>query len=283
MQYTIWIVTPPNYTHSQAFNEVALSLRDAFRALDHNCVVTTDFASIQGDQVIVLGAHLLPAGAKVPPTFIIYNLEQVSGESSWMSAGYLELLRANRVWDYSAANTAALAQKGIQATTLEIGYVPALSCMPITAHREIDVSFIGSINDRRKRVLQEIAAMGKKVFSGFDLYGAKRDGLLARSKIVLNIHFYEAKMFEIVRCSYLMANRICIVSENGADTALEASIGAGVAFAPYEELADTCIRLLDNHGERQRIAVLGYEWFAARSLVPMLKCALEATPHSVLG
>jgi hypothetical protein len=79
-----------------------------------------------------------------------------------------------------------------------------------------------------------------------------------------------------------MANRLCVVSENGADTALEASIGEGVAFAPYERLADTCIRLLGDHEERQRIGMLGYEWFAARSLVPILKRVLETTPRSVL-
>lgn len=282
VQYTIWIVTPPNYTHSRAFNEVALSLRDALCALDHKCVVTTDFADIQGEQVIVLGANLLPAGIALPSKFVIYNLEQVSGDSTWMSAGYLELLRAHRVWDYSVANTAALAQKGIQATTLEIGYMPALTCMPTPLHRDIDVSFVGSMNDRRKHVLQEIAAKDKKVFAGFDLYGAKRDELFARSKIVINIHYYEAKVFEIVRCSYLMANRLCVVSESGADTALEASIGEGVAFAPYERLADTCIRLLGDHEERQRIGMLGYEWFAARSLVPILKRVLETTPRSVL-
>lgn len=283
MQYAIWIVTPPNYTHSRAFHEVALSLRDAFHALGHKCVVATDFGAIQGDEVIVLGANLLPAGMKLPPKFVIYNLEQVSSESTWMSAGYLELLRANRVWDYSVANTAALAEMGIHATTLEIGYMPALTSMSISARRDIDVSFIGSMNDRRKLVLQEIAAKKKNVFAGFDLYGAKRDEVLARSKIVINIHFYEAKVFEIVRCSYLMANRLCVVSESGADRALEASIGDGVAFAPYEELAETCIRLLEDNQERQRIAMRGFDWFRARSLVPMLKLALETTPRSVPG
>ena len=40
---------------------------------------------------------------------------------------------------------------------------------------------------------------------------------IARSKIVLNLHQYDAQVFEIVRVSYLLANRRAVVSERGAN------------------------------------------------------------------
>ncbi len=36
MSYTIWIVTPPGYIHSRCFEEVALSLQEAFEALGYD-------------------------------------------------------------------------------------------------------------------------------------------------------------------------------------------------------------------------------------------------------
>src|SRR5882757_7796130 len=41
-RYSIWIVSPPNYIHSQAFDEVALSLNAAFRALGLECEIVRE-------------------------------------------------------------------------------------------------------------------------------------------------------------------------------------------------------------------------------------------------
>jgi hypothetical protein len=101
--------------------------------------------------------------------------------------------------------------------------------------------------------------------------------LIARAKLVLNLHFYQAKLFEIVRVSYLLANRTCVVSEAGLDTELETPFLGGVAFAGYGELAEACLRLLGNDAARERIAQRGFEQMRALSQIDMLKRALAAT------
>ena len=55
----------------------------------------------------------------------------------------------------------------------------------------------------------------------FNAYGGKRDALIARAKVVLNIHYYAAQVFEIVRVSYLLANSKAVVTEIGPDTDLD--------------------------------------------------------------
>ena len=278
-QYSVWIVSPAGYSHSRCFEEVALSLHEAFAALGYHAPIVTKPEHVTGT-TLVLGCNLLAAlKQRLPERFILYNLEQISRDSAWLSAEYVRLLRGHRVWDYSPHNVRALSELGIQAVLCEIGYMPGLSRLPLSSEPDIDVLFVGSMNERRERVLRLLAAAGKRVHVGFDVYGSERDALYARAKLVLNVHYYEAKVLEIVRVSYLLANRVCVVSETGQDLDLEGELSDAMAFAPYEQLAERCLELLDDDTQRRAISERGFERFSTRSQVPRLAAAL-ATPAS---
>lgn len=272
--YSIWIVSPPGYVHSHCFDEVALSLRDGFAELG----IAAPIVATPPDRgtVITLGANLMANTVeRVPDNFVLYNFEQITPSSPWCSAAYLRLLRSARVWDYSEVNVQALAELGIRATLCELGYVPSLT--RITPREpDIDVLFVGSINERRARVLLALEDAGKRVVAAFKVYGAERDALFARAKLVLNVHFYDARVFEIVRVSYLLANRMCVVSERGADASIEAALADGVAFTGYDQLVGTCLRLLDDPAAREALAERGQQLYAARPQAPRLRAALEA-------
>ncbi len=274
--YSIWIVSPPGYIHSRCFEEVALALRAAFGELGHDAPIVTDAALARG-QTIALGVNLLRPGVAIPPNCILYNLEQISADSPWLTAGYIDLLRRYRLWDYSQKNIDALGAQGIGASLCEIGYMPVLARISPAPERDIDVAFVGSMNERRRAILHALHIQGKDVAARFNLYGAERDALYARAKIVINIHFYEAKVFEIVRCSYLLANRVCVVSESGPEPEIESIYSKGIAFAPYKDLVDVCLRLLACDGDRRAIAEAGFEAFSARSQTRFLSAALAAT------
>jgi hypothetical protein len=273
MSYTIWIVTPPGYLHSRCFEEVALSLQEAFRALGYDVPVVNTPGAFQGT-VIALGAHLLPYVPSPGVPLILFNLEQILEGSPWLKPEYFELLREHTVWDYSPQNIAELARYGIRATPCGIGYMPALSRIE-PAEEDIDVLFVGSLNERRRAILNALA--GHRIAHVFNQYGWERDSEIARAKIVLNVHYYESKVFEIVRVSYLLANRKCVVSEVGQDDALEAPFRDGVRFVPYDRLVDACLDLLDDSEKRRALAANGFAAFSARSQVPMLQQALAAT------
>jgi hypothetical protein len=274
--FSIWIVSPAGYQHSRCFEEAALALRDAFAVLGFEAPIVTDPGEIR-DRAVVLGANLLSSAQTLPPGLILYNLEQIQRDSPWLTPGYLELLRRYPVWDYSARNIERLKDYGIERVALcGIGYMPALTRIP-AAIEDVDVVFVGSLNDRRRHVLDALAREGKSVRAGFNLYGGERDALIARAKLVLNLHFYESQVFEIVRVSYLLANRKCVVSETGHDSTLEGPLRDGVAFAPYDDLAETCLRLLEQPRERARLAARGFADFSALSQVPMLQRALAST------
>ena len=274
--YCVWIVSPPGYSHSRCFEEVARALSEAFAELGFNAPVVTKRDQIAGVAVI-LGANLLAkSGQPPPPGAILYNLEQVQAGTTWMTPDYVRLLQGYAVWDYSARNIEALAGQGVAASLCGIGYTPGLSHIVPAPAQDIDVLFFGSMNPCRRAVLQDLIAKGARVAAVFDVYGAERDALIARSRIVINIHFYEAQVFEIVRVSHLLANWVCVVSESGLDLALEAPFQGGIAFAPYEGLAQACLDLLADPQRRQAVAGAGHDAFRALPQAPMLRAALEA-------
>jgi hypothetical protein len=277
--FSIWIVSPPGYVHSRCFEEVALGLRDAFAVLGFDAPIVTD-PSLVRDYAVVLGANLLFTIPKqsLPKRCILYNLEQIQLGSPWLRPETLEVMRHCPVWDYSTRNIEKFREFHVYNVSLcGIGYAPALTRIPSTK-QDIDIAFVGSMNKRREAVLRQLASLGKKVAVGFEIYGSERDAIFARSKVVLNMHFYEAQVFEVVRVSYLLANRKCVVSETGSDAALESPLKDGIAFAPYDGLVSTCIRLIDNEAERTALAERGFNCFSAMSQAPMLERALASLP-----
>jgi hypothetical protein len=254
--HCIYVVSPLGYPGSQCFDELALSLHHGFEALGIQAPIVRDPSAIRGIPV-VLGANQIGkfldtslAHLKLPDDAILYNLEQVDETSSWMDASYLALLKQFRVWDYSAANVGKLAAMGISVDGVcGIGHVPQLERIADDVTKDIDVLFYGSVNDRRLAVLQALEQRGLRVVVSTNLYGDARDSLVARSRVVLNIHFYPAKVLEMVRLSYLLANGCAVVSETGADPAEEAPFRDAIAFAAYDELVDRCVQLVDHPEE----------------------------------
>lgn len=275
----IWIVSKEGYLHSRCFEEVAIALQSGLRAHGIHAPIVTDPKDRNGVPII-LGAQLLShlPPIHLHPKSIIYNLEQVDVGSQWLDKNYIQLLKKYRVWDYSQRNIAALAQMGMKKVQhVQIGYAPELTCIP-RVEEDIDVLFIGSLNQRRRDILNAIQARGVKVEVGFNVYGAERDAMLARAKIILNLHFYEAKVFEIVRVSYLLANCKCVISERGGDAALETPFENGLIFADAANIPQICVETLADTAKRRAIAENGLALFSRmpqarylESVIPMLR------------
>src|SRR6185369_9502980 len=124
---------------------------------------------------------------------------------------------------------------------------------------------------RRLAVLQALHEHGANVIPAFGVYGTERDHLIARAKIVLNVHMYDAKVFEIVRVSYLLSNRCFVVSERGADRDGERPFEDGIAFADYGDLAGACLRYLTDRAAREATALRGFELFSRRRVPEVLR------------
>jgi SAM-dependent methyltransferase len=159
-----------------------------------------------------------------------------------------------------------------------LGFVPELSRIAPQENEDIDVLFYGVINERRAKILRELQEWGLNVVAVTGKYGAERDALIARAKLVLNVHFYESKILEVSRLSYLLSNRKAVVSEFGADTESDIDVSSAVAAVPYEKLVDTCFQLAFDVEARRKLAAKGHEIFSRHNEAEILSTALAAVP-----
>jgi len=275
MQFAVTVVSPPGYLHSAAFSEVAETIHYSLRSLGHDSVITAE-GRLSGRQHIVLGSNLLPHfPLRISDEAILYNLEQVEIGSPWFQPDLVNLFRRYRVWDYSKRNAAALDALGVKvAQVVPLGYVAELTRIKPAATQDIDVLLFGSINPRRAKIIDQMKAVGLRAHAVFGLYGAHRDALISRAKLLLNVHFYDAKVLEMVRISYLLANRCAVLSERSSDPAGDDSLADGVAFADYEHLVQRARELIDTPDERERLANRGFEIMSARPAREYVRTAL---------
>ena len=260
------LIQPEGYQHSGALSELAETLIYGLAGLGADFQFAINELAENATN-IVLGAHLLDPRAMrdLPDGTILYNSEQIDDKSSWINGPYMELLRRCTIWDYSEANVARLQSRGVRRIQyVPVGYVPQLTRIPTVAHQDIDVLFYGAINERRKNILEGLIARGLRIEFLSGVYREERDRLIARAKVVLNMHYYDASVFEIVRVSYLLSNEKAVVAECGETTTLEADIRDAVRAVPYDRLIDACVELAADTNKRANLARNGFEIFARR-------------------
>jgi len=254
--YNICIVQPPGYIHSLAFAELAELLMYSIRDAGHPAQIQTN-QFVQGGVNVIVGAHLLDVSALrvVPEGTIILNTEQLTGVgekwrdqlTGWFESGL-------EIWDYSPANIEVIKALGAEKVRyLPIGFQKELQRIDITVEQDIDVLFYGSINERRRDILNQIEAKGLNLKVLMGVYGKERDQWIARSKVILNHHFYESQIFEIVRVSYLLTNAKAVVAEVNPETVIEDRFRKGVIDVPYAGLVDAVFGLVEDTTKRKAL------------------------------
>ena len=274
--FQITLVRPRGFLHTEAFREVAETLQFGLRSIGHTAQIQENAFDTSATNIL-LGAHLLsPQQAlTVPPGSILYNLEQIGGPS--LPAQFYELAFRRSVWDYSLQNIKKWEALSGDCRPIHVplGYVPELTRIKPAQVQDIDVLFYGSMNERRALIVKALQEAGARVHAVFGVYGDERDTLIARSKIVLNVHFYDAKVFEIVRVSYLLANSKAVVTECCSDTDLERGLSDAVLGLPYDALVTGCLSFLQDEREQRELEMRGFQWFAQRKESEILSKVLE--------
>jgi glycosyltransferase involved in cell wall biosynthesis len=269
---TVFIVKPPNYVHWEAYRELSETVFYGLQALGYETTMTSDVLAVKGRSIII-GAHVAQSElvASFSEDAIIYNTEHVA----WIEGAgefYTSLLRRHEVWDYSQDNAKRLAEilgKGVR--FVKIGYVQELTRIAPNTDQDIDVLFIGSWKERRQAILDQLQQAGVRVHRAFGLYGEARDDLVARSKIVLNMHHYQPGAFEIVRVSYMLANRKVVVTEANPGEVIDDDLTGALVAVPYDKLVDAILKLLRSEHRCTELQEAGFRAFTARNEASILE------------
>ncbi len=264
------------------YAEVIESVRWGLEALGHEIAVTTNAVAKESVNML-FGFQLVNEiqMTAMPANTIIYNLEQLANlEPGKMVPQYGMAAKRFQLWDYSAENFPFWEhyKLGRPLIHVPIGYAPTLTRIPPRRELPIDVLFYGIPTGQRLQTYYEICAKGMHAVFACGIYGQDRDDLIARSKIVLNLNMYNvSRVFEIVRVSYLLANGKAVVSDKYPQTLMEPDILDAVAFAPLEQVAEECLRLVDDEKARHELEERGRRIFEKRDIRSILSNALQAS------
>ncbi len=204
------------------------------------------------DRVVCFNAHRYPA--QIPKGAIVYNLEN----ELVLTPDILDLWADHEVWEFSERTAKRHGFKYVP-----VGYHPSMERFRPVATKDIDVVFTGCLNDRRMAVLEGLAARDLKVaVLKRGAYGEQRDAVLARSKLAINMLFYEDGVFPHLRSAHLIANHVPVVSEICRED------WPWAERVPLGELVERAHQLVAcSERERELLAAAHYEKFTHMPMV----------------
>ena len=193
---------------------IANGMKESFRLVGISADVVE--AIDEGDAsrnvlYIVMFAFLfdLPTGLR----YIVYQLEQKQ-QSAWFDDKYRRILNESTfIFDYSVQNYQHM-ELVLQRKT---AYLPIRLHLASAEHNgfEDDVLFYGSMCPRRERILNDLQnkhGIMIKIVSA--TVGKDLDELIQKSRIVLNLHYYENALLETTRINEALQWGKIVVSED---------------------------------------------------------------------
>jgi hypothetical protein len=282
MKFHLAHIVPDKMHHGMhGYKEIVDTVQWGLEQLGHSVVYGLNTLSAKAINII-FGVQVLDLGLleTLPADTIVYNFEQAKGWSAQNLRPQMHLA-AQRfcIWDYSAGNAGVWTGLGAKRVhVVPIGYAPVLQRIPKPPLQDIDVLIYGSPANDRLGAFHHLAMSGLTSVFVCGLYGATRDDLIARAKLIVNIHNRErSKIFEIVRVSYLLANRKAVVAELDADSEIDDDMRAAVKVATAPPLVNDCRALVADDAARAAVEEAGFAIMARRDIRPILRQACEAT------
>ena len=259
-------VVPTN----MVFLDVAEGMSEALTNLSFQSSIGMD---TQNGFNLVFGVHLIENFEQDPATTIIFNLEQLGSSSEYFDHKYLQALSHYTVWDYSQRNIQWMKTAGVNvnAQWAPIGHADVIRRVQSAQVQDIDILFYGAVNQRRKVVLDGLINRGYNVvILSSNIFREELDSYVARSKVVLNMHYYDTFIFEIVRVSYLLSNSKAVVAEVNNGTDIYPFVRQAVCGVPYDRLVEACAELIENDLKRTTLEAEAFQlWskFPQRDLI----------------
>lgn len=239
------------------FTEAASCLRDSIRLAGYACSLRNNEADPRGIS-IVLGAWQFGrtmVEALDRNRTIIFNLEQLGATDAFPGKPYEDWLRERIVFDYHAGNIERMATTaGGRSRFFEVPIVPTPS-LATSGHApsapEVDVLFFASESPRREEIVRRLQAAGLTIdWIRGGAFGTDLAPAMIRSRIVLNVHYYQTRLAPSTRMLQAAVRGVPIVSETSVQTGRCDWSRSGVLFADYDDVVEACRTLIDSPERR---------------------------------
>ena len=248
--FNICIVHPDGAAHRGVFDELAELIH--WSLVECSCQSRWGYNLIDHSRInIMIGVHLMDPATRrlLPDMFYVFNTEQMQCvRPEWRETLMYWVHEASVVVDYSRDNIEFFQVSEIRDLRLfRFGLQPQLRRIPMAQLKDIDVLFYGTVNPRRQKILDAMLERGLNVIVLYDVYGDARDEYIARSKVVLNMHYYESEILEVIRIFYLVLNQVVVLTELNESTSLSSDLVGLIQGVPYEHLVEEASQLCQDH------------------------------------
>lgn len=203
------------------------------------------------NRLVVFNAHNFTP----PKNSIVFNLENLTANPhlrTWPNH--------HEVWDFNRQNL-PIYPPSVKLHHVPIGYHPSMERFKRSKELDIDVVFCGSMNERRERLLNKLRGAGVKVKTiHVGPVGHERNQIFSRARLAINLHYYmNPNLFESVRVSHLIANRVPVITE---DSTTKEEETWGLVGVPYERMFDRIIQMLSKSQQHlEEVAEIALENF----------------------
>jgi len=211
-----------------------------------------------------------------PKKTIVIQLENLNtGVLSCHKDNISSILSEYMVWDYSHSNIHLYAPNA-KVEHLQLGYHKCLDFFTPKRSPEHDVAFYGSLNARRKALLDkldkwhDINAMG-------NVWGGKTDQLLSGSKIVLNIGARDDRPIESPRMAYCLNNGCLVVSEEGNSPMDNSYWSEYAVVVPKDMLSHNIYEVLESEAYVDKRHELTTKYRIETSMVEIVERLMDHT------
>lgn len=212
------------YNQSSYFYHICESVYNIFKShFDENQIelINCNDTNVDINDDINLYLTFIPFNKlnQSPKYYIVYNFEQFTTDKKWAESYINFFKKAIYVLDYSLININKLNEYGINAFFMPYFSSGIYKHPDITTiKKDIDVLFIGNLNNKRKEWLKELSSDNINLKIVTNLFYEKSIDYFARSKILLNVHYYNGdSILEVTRIIPALENNCIVISENSQD------------------------------------------------------------------
>jgi hypothetical protein len=269
------------------FTELATALRDELRRLGVPTTASVGWPPPESGRsyaVIAPHEHVIIAGPRGLPAAVLPRTVCICTEQpgmTWFNDAARVASRCGAVFDVNARGVELLRARGIRARRLRLGYTQTWDRLSPGAERDVEIAFLGGATERRERILGRLAgtltrhrcrlvladnSRTNPATTESFLAGADKLELLARTRVLLNVHRHSEPYFEWVRAVEAMHCGAAVVSEWSRDYDPLVP-GEHFLSARPESIGDVAESLLADEDARQGLALAAYRFI--REALPL--------------
>ena len=177
--------------------------------------------------------HHIVVDRTSPPYPIQYTLLECD-QPGWSDPHRLKVLtNASRIWYFSQQGLSKL--RSINPNAIYLPFVHYPESVLTLPQKEIDVCLLGYPHPRRDVVVERLKADGLNVYYSYSCWGQLKADVLAKSKIVLNLHYYSESYQEFMRVLEGLSSGCVVVCEQSCDQKNDEMLSCEwVQMVPYD-------------------------------------------------